>query len=277
MPAGATAIQPWTPTVYTAQVAAAYKTNLDNNSSIASTPAGCFYVYPNNPAGMSVLVDAAFNLWALNGAGLNGGPILFNTAASPVTVSLVAPTSNSYYATIYWNPTTNTAGVAYGVASATPFPILPDNYENEVLAVVLLTTGQVSVQANNIFDARSFFKFGPVRFYTNAFAASVAVNCAGATVVTIDWKITTGGFVLSLTNLQIGIPVYMITHAGAPTATITPTTPSGVTYTTQTKNAGVAANFVNINPWSSGSGASYLNAGCTMLEGATPFLSMPFQ
>lgn len=278
MPAPATpASVPWTPTVYTAQVAATYKSNLDNNSAIAAQPSGCFYVYPNNPAGLSVLVDAAFNLWCLNGGGTNGGPILFNNAASPITVSLTAPTANSYYATIYWNPNTNTAGVVYGAASATPFPILPDNYEMELLAVVLLTTGQVNVQANNIFDARTFFKYGPVRYYTNAFGASVTINCAGATVVTIDWKIGTAGFTLTLSNLQIGIPFYMVGHAAAITATVVATTPSGVAYTLQTKQAGTATNFTAFNPYSVGASQSYLWAGCTLLEGTTPFLSMPYQ
>lgn len=277
MPGGNTSIQPYTPTVYTAQVASAYKSNIDGNSSILGNPAGSLNVYPNNPAGLSVLVDPAFNLWSGGGGGTNAGPILFNTAASPATVSLTAPGANSYYATIYWNPNTNAAGVVYGVASAAPFPILPDDASFIPLACVLIATGQSQVQANNIFDIRSFWTFGPLRYANLSFAANTTVNCAGATSINLEIGITTAGFTLTLANVRVGIPVQIVGRPGAPTLTFAWTTPGGVAYTLQTKQGGAAAAWASMNPFSIGAGVGYnWGPAYTYYHSGTPYWNAPF-
>jgi hypothetical protein len=69
-----------------------WKAKQDANSAIASNIAGATYVYQNSPAAMSVLVDPAFNLPLIGAI----GPYLLGSGTAPVTVSLVAPGSNSY-------------------------------------------------------------------------------------------------------------------------------------------------------------------------------------
>lgn len=275
MPGGQTSLQAWTPAINTAQVASAYKANLDGNSSIHSNMSGMLNCYPNTPVGLSVLVDPAFNLWTLGGGGTNGGPILLNTAASPVTVSLVAPASNSYYATIYWNPTTNTAGVVYSAPSATPFPILPDAAEMLPLACVLIATGQATIAAGNIYDARTFFRFGPIRYQNAALAAPVTINAAGATLLTLDTKLTAAA-TMTVNNLQVGVPVYQIMRASTFTLTLNFNTPSGVAYSLLTKISGAVANFSAMSPWVTSTTQAYLLYGCTLYEGSAPYLIAPY-
>lgn len=282
MPGGQTSLQLYTPTVYTAQVASAYKSNIDGNSSILGNPAGRLYVYPNNPAGMSVLVDPGFNLLALQGSGLNAGPILFNTAASPVAVSLTAPGANSYYATIYWNPLTNVVGVVYGATSSAPFPILPDDASFQVLACVLLNTGMSQVQANNIYDVRNFWSFAPVRYYNAAVSGTVAaLNCAGATSVYLDLVMTGTTPTVPLTNLQVGIPVFVVTgSAGASRTLATPmTTPGGVSIVQHYKaTLGGAVGWTTGNPLNGvAAGTFYAGWGTTTYEAATPTFNWVWQ
>ena len=218
--------------------ASTYKADLDGNSSIIGGPAGAMYVYPNSPAALSVLVDTAFNIPQQGIA----APFLFNGAASPVTVTVVAPGSNSYYGCIYWDLSTQSAGVIYGPTSVTPVPTLPDLAWRTPLAFVLLTTGQATVQASNILDARSLKAFSPLSSVNNSIAATtLTVNCQNCTSVMVYVSFTGAGMTLTLSNLQVGIPVSMIainSNAGTQTFKCSATAPSGTAYAISAKTAG---------------------------------------
>jgi hypothetical protein len=273
MPIGATSLQPFEPTTYTSMVASTYKADLDGNSAILSNAGGALYVYPANPAAMSVLVDPAFNLPQQGAA----SPFLLNGSASAATVSLTAPGSNSYYATIYWNASTNAAGVVYGAPSATPVPILPDDAAQEPLALVLLTNGQVNVQASNIYDVRSWFPRGPVRAY-NATGNSFTFFCMGASSIDIDWTVATN-VTLAFSGLQVGIPFQInITNSSGTTRAITlsATTPGGVSYSVLTKIAGNAV-ALSAPPFNLQSGDSWVVEGITSYRGSTPYLIASLQ
>jgi hypothetical protein len=219
---------------------------------------------------LSVLVDPAFNLFSLNGGGLNAGFVLFNGAASPSTVSLTVPGSNSQYATIYWNPNSNAAGVVYGAISATPFPILPDDAAFVPLAVVLLTNGQTQVQANNIFDIRGFWNFGPVR-YNNATFTGATLNASGASSIAID--VTGGGSqTLTVNNVQVGILIQTILRGSGSTLTLVLNlnTPGGTAYTSRTKTAGAAAGFIAFSANTVPANQAYSCSGITEYVGTTP-------
>jgi len=248
MPAGGQSLNAWLGLVNSSQTAAAYKSGIDANSSIAGGVAGSLYVYPNSPTGLSVLVDPAFNLFSSFGGGLNGGFILFNTAASPIAVTLTAPTANSYYATVYWNPIANTAGVVYGATSTTPFPILPDNAAFIPLACVLLSLGQLNVTASNIYDIRSFSQSSRLSSFNTAIAATtLAVNCQGAESVMAFVNFTGAGMVLTLSNLQIGVPVVIYAenaNAAAQTFKLAATAPSGTAYGILAKTSSQVNNMV---------------------------------
>jgi hypothetical protein len=228
---------------------------------------------------LSVLVDPAFNLFSLNGGGLNAGFVLFNGAASPSTVSLTVPGSNSQYATIYWNPNSNPAGVVYGAISATPFPILPDDAAFIPLACVLLTTGQSQVQANNISDIRSFWNFGPVRYDNITLNSTVTVNCAGARSVDLNLHASGASANLTLSNLQVGIPLQIIWRGSANTIVFAINTPGGVAYTTRTKTAGNSTGFTTFTLLGNGltAGTDALFRADTYYRGTTPFWDAPFQ
>jgi hypothetical protein len=239
MPLGNQSLQPWTPTIYTSMVASTYKANIDGNSSVGGNPCGMLYVYPNSPAALNVLVDQAFNL---GGSG-NANPFLLNGAASPITVALTAPGSNSYYGTIYWDLTTNTAGVVYGATGVSPTPILPDQAWRIPIALVLLTAGQATVAASNIYDVRDIFTFCPLTFLNSAVSTTtLTVNCQGATSMSIDIGFTGAGLTLTLSNLQAGVPICMLiknSNAGTQTFKMVATTPGGVAYSINAKFAAI--------------------------------------
>ena len=96
MPAGNQSLVPWTPTVYTAMVASAYKADIDANSSIAGNPGGSFYVYPGS--GMTLNVDAQGYTFRQAG---QSNPFVIAGNVSQSTIVLTAPGSNSYYACVY--------------------------------------------------------------------------------------------------------------------------------------------------------------------------------
>jgi hypothetical protein len=248
MPIGAQSLQSYIATIYTSMVASTYKANIDSDLSIVSNPAGTNYVYPNNPVGLSVLVDPAFNLPQLGVT----APILLNGAASPVTVTLVAPGSNSYYACIYWDLSTSTAGVVYGTSGASPTPMLPDNLWRVPLAFVLLTTGQVTVVASNISDARIGLLGGGMGGSLNSslgtISTNTAVNCNGANVVHVVLSFT-AAVTVTLNNLRYGAPVQITatnTSAGALNFKLLANTPSGVAITVDGKAAGVQVGVTNL-------------------------------
>ncbi len=232
MPIGPQSLQFYTSTQYTSMVASAYKANLDSNSAIASNPAGSLYVYPNNPVGLSVLVDDGFNLPQ---TGMTAST-LFNGASSPNVVTLVAPGSNSYYGCVYWDLSNSTSGVIYGVTSATPTPVVPDQMWRLPLAQVLLTTGQSTVTAANIFDVRTFGGNQAPSTVVSKSLGSVAtnqvVNCMGADKIYVNLAITaTVG--LTLSNLRYGAYVgIFVASTGTFSFIMAATSPSGTAYTT---------------------------------------------
>src|ERR1700692_4404116 len=143
MPIGNQSLQNFQSTVYTTDLASVYKAKRDADASIASNIAGAFYVYPNNPAAMNVLVDDGFNFPVIGGIYSTS----FSGASSPNVVSLTAPGANSYFGCVYFDLTTSTTGVVYGATNVTPVPVTPDQIWRVPLAQVLLTAGQVTVVA----------------------------------------------------------------------------------------------------------------------------------
>jgi hypothetical protein len=268
------------PTLYPSQVASAYKSGQDVNGAILSNSGGSLYVYPNNPNALSVLVDPAFNIpqmpWVTSpGPTQTGLPFTFNGAASPVTVSLTAPGSNSYYATIYWNPNSVTGGppnpptgvgVVYGTASATPVPILPDDASFVTLAIVLIASTTTAITNAMIYDVRLWFPRGPVRSYIPSASTNQAVNCMGATNVVVDITIT-AAITLTLNNLQVGIPVYIIaTNSAGSSQTIAfaGTTPDTIIYNSAIKQVGASTGFTSWStPLTIGAGHSWIFSGNT--------------
>lgn len=246
MPIGSQSLQDYIATQYGSMVASTYKANIDSNSSIVSNPAGSLYVYPNNPAGLSVLVDDGFNVPQLN----QTAPWLFNGASSPNVVSLTAPGSNSYYACIYWNLTTSTTGVIYGTASASPVPVVPDQPYLVPLAFVLIANGASTITASNISDARFWTPDAPLCLTPGALSTSTAVNCQGASSVMISCTIT-AALTLTLNNLKNAVPVWIAVGNGTGSGFVfkfAGTTPGGVAYAIAGKVAGASgvgfANYV---------------------------------
>jgi hypothetical protein len=263
MPIGAQSLQSYIATIYTSMVASTYKANIDGNSSIVSNAAGALYVYPNNPVALNVLVDPAFNVPQLAAA----DPYVLNGAASPVTVTLVAPGSNSYYACIYWDIQSAVAGVVYGASAVSPLRVLPDPIRQVPLAFVLLTTGQATVTAANISDARSLLSVGYGTLTTALGSVSTAqsVNCDGASSVNITLQIT-AAITLTLTNVRYGCEVGVIcgnASGGALILKIAASTPSGVAIAINGKISGSASGFANLTATGSsiGAGLSYIFYG----------------
>jgi hypothetical protein len=273
MPLGQQSLIPWSPTTYTSMVASTYKADIDANSSIAANVAGSLYVFPNSPAALNVLVDQAFNLQQTGAT----GAFLLNGAASALTVSLTAPGSNSYYATIYWNSLTNAAGVIYGASGVTPTPVLPDDAAFIPLALVLLTTGQATVVASNIFDVRDWMQPAPVRL-SGSFSTNQTLNCNGASNVQV-YITATASLTINLTNLQLGIPISLFLTAGAtsPVIKVTASTPSGTAYVVSSKagTAGAAQpNFGVTGVTFTAINQSWIAQGITGNTTATPALGV---
>jgi hypothetical protein len=158
MPVAAQSNIPYLASNYTAMVPGnAYKGAIDANSAILS-PFGEFFVYENSPAGLTVLVDCAFNFLLPLGEP-NTTPTLSSLqqqpTASPVVITLAAPGSNSYLACIYFDTNSNSFGVTYGpTAASNPILQMPDYVSQIPLAAVELTVGQTTVTSSNIIDLR---------------------------------------------------------------------------------------------------------------------------
>jgi hypothetical protein len=235
MPLGNTSTQFWTPTVFTSQIATTYKNNLDGDSSIAANVAGALYVYPNNPVAMNVLVDPGFNLPQVGAS----TPELLNGAATPVTVSVVAPGSNSYYACIYWDVTTSTAGVIYGASGASPTPLYPDNFWRIPLAFVLIASTDVTIVASKIYDARTWLPPRPLALYSSALSANTSFSCGAASAL-YHYAIYSAAITITYNALPMGVPVSISvknSQTSALVIKIAANIPAGTAYTAQTKEA----------------------------------------
>lgn len=209
MPQGAQSILPLTSTDFTAVDGTTYKASIDRFTAVGSQICGPFYVYPSSPASMTVLIDAAFTYWPI------GLTVVINGAQSSIV--LTAPVSNSRWATVYWDFTSNAPGVIYGVSSPTPFPILPDTLGQLPIAIVLLTSISTSVVAANIEDIRGFNSFaGPISKTSGTFTTpnqSLTTNVNGASSISLYCSRTTtastGVNGLALTNYRIGTPLFV--------------------------------------------------------------------
>jgi hypothetical protein len=240
MPAGNQSLQPFIPTVFTTQSATAYKGNLDSNSSIIGNPAASFYVYPQNPATMSVNVDVGFTYFK------TGIGVALNNGAGSIPVALVAPGSNSYYATIYFDPTINNVGVVYSTTGASPTPILPELRCQIPLAVVLIPSTAVTIQATMITDVRGsvFASFGKIV----TLAGNTTYNVMGASDIQLIITYT-AAMTLTLTNLQMGVPVSIIlfnSTGGALVFKIAATSPVGTAYAILGDSAGASTNLTTV-------------------------------
>lgn len=239
MPAGNQSLQPLIPTVFTTMSATAYKGNIDSNSAVTGNPGGTFYVYPQTPASMSVNIDKGFT-YSNIGAGL-----VLNNGAAAATVVLVAPGSNSYYGTIYYDTTANTFGVVYSASSATPSPVLPDQMHRVPLAVVLITSVTTTIQATNITDVR-WAQFLPWGMAPGTLSANTAYNVMGALRVDINFTIG-AAMTLTLNNLSEGAPVFIAatnTTGGALVFKMAATSPSGTAYVITAVSAGTLVNMI---------------------------------
>jgi hypothetical protein len=281
MPVGGPSSQPFEPSDYTSDNASVWKAKQDANSSIVS-PFGALYVYANSPAAMNVKVDVAA---ILAQAGFAAVPFLLNSGAPAVTVSLSAPGSNSYIATIYWDKQAQAPGVVYGASGVSPTPILPEKIWQVPLALVTIASTDTSVQPTAIQDCRQW-QSGVTDLLSKQYAAGATANqtldCTGATEVDVDflgWTSGSGTVTLTLNNLRIGVRVHIyISNASGSTITfkVAATTPGGVAYQAEYVLSGAAQSFTNL----SGTGAgistakvatiglrNFMNAGTPQLAG----------
>ncbi len=243
MPAGNQSLQAFIPTVFTTQSATAYKGNIDAISSIVGNPSGCMVVYPQQPATMSVNIDKGFTyLYLQTGVVLNNG-------AAASTVLLVAPGSNSYYATVYYDMITNTFGAVYGVSGASPTPILPNAVWQMPLAFVLITSTTTSIQATNIIDARNaIWQSAPLVAPVTVTTSTSTQSMFGATSVAlnINYNVAT---TVTLSSLRVGVHVDLVMYnssAGALTFKLAATQPDGTAYGTvqgKTDSTGIYTNL----------------------------------
>lgn len=253
MPIASPSLVPYNQVAFTSTNGTAYKGNLDAMAAIASNPAGSFYVYPNSPAAMNVLVDTAFNyISAGSGISLNGG-------AGPQTVTITAPGSQLRYTTVFFDLTNGACGVVNGAIAPGPGPVLPNNIYQIPLACVLVATGATSITAANIRDVRQILTPRPL------FAAQTnggTIQCSGATSLHVDWTLTIAGQVLTLAGLQYGVTVSIfVTNVGGGTATcaFTASSPDGT-------------NYASINCAASGQGGI---GGFSSLKNGVGTLSLP--
>jgi hypothetical protein len=197
------------------------------------------------------------------GTGFNAG------STTPATLALTAPGSNSYYGTIYWDSVMNTFGVVYSTPSAAPVisqALLPEAHWQTPLALVLIPTGAILILSTNITSLKNI-KFGPITLNQTTSATSVTLNCFGASEVSVYNAYSGAGLTLTLTNLQVGVPVIIaqgnttgVTHQNF----ITATTPGGVAYAMTAISSAAHINTVtgfNLSPsgvftWAANSGYS---------------------
>jgi hypothetical protein len=196
MPSGNTSLLPWTPTNNASQTATQYKNSIDADSSIAGNVAGQLSVYPNTPVGLSVLVDTGFDFWSGS-----SGYIQQAGSTSPATVTLTAPTTNPYWACIYYDPNANTCGVVYGAQATTPVPRFPETWAVWPLALIQLGVGQTTVSASQIRDIRGLhLSMRPVFLELPSVAGNTSVDLSGIRKVCIDLT-SSANFTLSLLNV----------------------------------------------------------------------------
>jgi hypothetical protein len=224
--------------------ATVWKGNNDSNAAIIS-PFGSLYVFPNNPAAMNVLVDVGANIPQAGFA----APIFLNGSASPVTVSLAAPGSNSYYATIYWDQQAQAPGVVYGASGASPSPILPDTLSQIPLALVLIASTDTTIQPAAITDVRSWLHRSTVpKVQGGTLSANTSLECNGLLLVQWDFSYN-AAITVTLNNLRIGAEVRIVasnTSGSTQNLKIAANAPSGAAYSVSGKVAGVAGGASNL-------------------------------
>jgi hypothetical protein len=208
---------------------------------------GQFTVTPGT--GVSVNINQASLVVDL-GTGFVAGSTL------PAVLALAVPASNSYYATVYWDQSTNTYGAVYSAPSASPVitqAILPDPAWQKAIGVVLLNhlTTQVTATMITQYTERK----GAIVTSLGSFGGGgITVNCFGANAVVLTGNATanTGIF---LTNLQEGVPIQM-QLTGNFTVFVTATKPSGGAFTVNATvpTTGVVTQW-NTTPIAIGAGA----------------------
>jgi hypothetical protein len=266
VPAGNQSTQSFQATVNTTDLGSTYKAKIDADTSILGNPAGSFYVYPQSL--LTVNIDGQGYTFMQSG---QTNPVVIGGNGSQTLLTLAAPGSNSYYACVYWNTSTSAAGVIYSPTASSPSPILPDDAALIPLAFILLTNGQSTISASNISDARSLIPAEPVKYNNTSLGANQTVNCNGASRVIIDIVITTS-LTLTLTNLQVGIPVeiYIAATTGTPTIKIAGSTPSGAAVSMISKVAGASTAF-NVNLTTTG--ITFGSTSSFMLHADTEYYS----
>jgi hypothetical protein len=226
MPIGPASLQSYQASVYTSDTADLYKAKLDANSAIASNVAGIGYVYPTNPASLTVQVDLSYNI-----PQISHGYQLQGTNA-PATVALTAPSSAFYYGTVYLDTLTNALGVVYSPLSAAA-PIQSDYVHQIALAGVYLATGQTTISAANIIDLRSpLFRHLTLTVYAGTIPNPYHLDCRQADRINL-WAHFGGSCSAYFDNLRIGSHVQASwgnISGGTVTLGVGATTPSGTAY-----------------------------------------------
>jgi|SRR6267378_1727532 len=216
-----------------------YTNSVDACLAISGQLAGALAVVPNSPAAMSVLVDIGYTIPRPG----QTVPAWLNNGAAPQTVSLAAPGSNSYYATIYWNLLTATAGAIYGAPATSPTPIIPDGSYQVPLAFVLIASTDTTIIASKIVDARFVIPDKPLTASLGLVTTNQIVNCQGASIVHVN-MVLNAYVTLTLNNLRYGVPIFITAtnvNAASVVLKLGATTPSGLTYAINGKIAGTNA------------------------------------
>lgn len=204
-----------------------YTNSMDASLAIGGQLAGALAVVPNSPAGMSVLVDTGFTFIS------TGGAIHNHNGSSPTVVSLAAPGSNSYYAIIYYNELFDSCGVVYGVSSATPIPILPDNVYQKPLAYIVIPSTATSITATMIKDLREMSFSKTLISQLGTLGTDYTLECFGARVVYIG-LIISANISLTLNHLAAGAIVNIsLASTGSFTLRVGVLLPSGTAITVQ--------------------------------------------
>jgi hypothetical protein len=189
---------------------------------VAAPLSGLFFVYQNNPVGMSVLVDDAYNYY------YSGGFVEQPSAAAAV-VALTAPTTNPYIACIYWDSRTNTFGVTYGAQASSPVPQMPDWVTQKVLALVTIPVGATAITSAMIVDHRSGLLLQSKKDFTATIAGATALDISGCPDAEVWLNVNTGGQTLTITCRYLQkILIGGQSSSGTKTLEFAFKTPSGV-------------------------------------------------
>jgi hypothetical protein len=270
MPQGAQSLIPYNQTIFTAVNGTQYKGGIDADTSIAANIAGAFYVYPNSPAAMNVLVDPGYTYWQV------GTGAVLNEAGSPVTVAIPAPGSGTYIATVYWDLITNTAGAVFSAIGGNP--IMPEQINQIPMAFVTVTSVTTSITAAIIQDCRSLaFCSAALQKAIGVVATNQTLNCSGARSVSASLSITTAVAIsLTLTNLQVGVPVnirFDNAQATSENFKVIASTPAGVAYSVIGKNPNsTSVNLTSIGMTASGNTTFLLTYGGSYAAGTLNFV-----